>query len=261
MNVPIIMLVGSAGVGKDTIANQMVVYGGAAIAQADPLKRFASKIFGFTDEQLWGPSELRNIETDNKADMNAWYSFATYWLQDIGISDKLGSEQSMKLLKLWRDKHISGRELSPRHVLQTLGTEFGRAAWPEVWVHYAQNMALKLLITGGGYSRSTGFVDGVVRPNFVVISDGRFANEIIATKHNGGMVIKIIDPTPRHLQGSAGQHASELEQNSIPDAWYDLIIENNKVDGKEKLAYLIDSVMHTYIMGEPRHVGTHSYRP
>jgi hypothetical protein len=63
VRVPIIMLSGQAGSGKDTVAHFLVKnHGAVSIAQADPMKRLAMKLFGFSEETLWGPSERRNDE-------------------------------------------------------------------------------------------------------------------------------------------------------------------------------------------------------
>lgn len=57
----LIGLTGRAGSGKDTVADILVArHGFKKIALADPMKRFCQEIFGFTVEQLWGPSEKRN---------------------------------------------------------------------------------------------------------------------------------------------------------------------------------------------------------
>ena len=49
---------GKAGSGKDTAAAYLIEkHGFVKLAFADPLKRFAKGVFGFTSEQLWGPSE------------------------------------------------------------------------------------------------------------------------------------------------------------------------------------------------------------
>ena len=57
----IIGLSGLAGSGKTTVANMLVknhVF--EAISLADPMKRFCKEMFGFSDEQLYGPSSARN---------------------------------------------------------------------------------------------------------------------------------------------------------------------------------------------------------
>ena len=57
----VIGLAGKAGSGKSTVARHLVKqYGYVEIALADAVKRIAKQLYGFTDEQLWGPSEARN---------------------------------------------------------------------------------------------------------------------------------------------------------------------------------------------------------
>ena len=57
----IVAVSGVAGSGKDTFSDYLVVdHGFCRLALADPLKRFCQEVFGFTDRQLWGPSEARS---------------------------------------------------------------------------------------------------------------------------------------------------------------------------------------------------------
>jgi hypothetical protein len=57
----IIVLSGEAGAGKDSTAKVLVErHGFELFSLAGPLKRFADDMFGFTQEQLYGPSHARN---------------------------------------------------------------------------------------------------------------------------------------------------------------------------------------------------------
>lgn len=57
----IIGLSGKAGAGKDTVAGFLVWnHQFESIALADPMKKFCKEMFGFSREQLWGPSSARN---------------------------------------------------------------------------------------------------------------------------------------------------------------------------------------------------------
>jgi hypothetical protein len=57
----LIVLSGEAGAGKDSIAKLLVEqHGWQLYSLAVPLKRFVADMFGFTDEQLYGPSSARN---------------------------------------------------------------------------------------------------------------------------------------------------------------------------------------------------------
>ena len=59
--IKVIGITGQANSGKDTVASYFVNnHNFVQVALADPLKRLGSKVFEFTEEQLWGPSEYRN---------------------------------------------------------------------------------------------------------------------------------------------------------------------------------------------------------
>ena len=104
----IIGLSGFAGTGKDTVADILVErHNYVKVSMADPLKRFCCDALDFSTDQLWGPSELRNKPDD-------------------------------------RYKRKSGEKLTPRYALQTLGTEWGRDCYPDIWVDYAIDVAERL---------------------------------------------------------------------------------------------------------------------
>jgi hypothetical protein len=144
----IIGLTGLAGSGKDAVADALVAWHGFfKIALADPMKEACQRWFGWSDEDLWGPSENRNRP----------------------------------------DARWGG--LTPRRALQTLGTEWGRALHPDVWIEQA------LRVMRGS------------RDCFV-IPDVRFANEADAIRRAGGRVVRVLR-AGAGLPGEAGAHASE----------------------------------------------------
>jgi ABC-type nitrate/sulfonate/bicarbonate transport system ATPase subunit len=57
----IILLVGNAGCGKDSFARAIAknVPKTEVLAFAEPIKEFGSEVMGFTQDQLFGPSERR----------------------------------------------------------------------------------------------------------------------------------------------------------------------------------------------------------
>lgn len=79
--------------------------------------------------------------------------------------------------------------LTARRALQHLGTEFGRAMHPDVWIRLALSKA----------ERASGPV---------VIPDVRFKNEAAAVRAAGGRVVRIVRPGAG-LDGAAATHASE----------------------------------------------------
>ena len=266
---PIIMLTGRAGSGKDTVAEMLTRFGGGvSIAQADPLKRIARDVFGFTEEQLWGPSGFRNAEDGRSYDFKYWehldryFDFAnapesqvlTRWFWETGLATSVESEAVAIRRTLAWYQGIRGKPMSPRTILQTLGTEVGRALKPLVWVDYAQDAAMQILRTGKGYDRTRGLMETDTPPQFVVITDGRFRNEVLATKASGGITIKVVDPQAQVLTGAAASHSSETEQDGIPLTWYDIILHNNKLRGLEHLEQTVRYRLLPMIMPWPKNI-------
>ena len=259
MNYPVVIIVGKAGAGKDTLAALLCEAGGQVISHADPLKRFARSVLGFTEDQLWGPSEARNAPDPRSAAEieRAWDTHrdeAWAWLEDIGIPPGDDCE-----LDVFMNTHVLGVEgISARTVLQKLGTEFGRAISPSLWTDYAQRVARDLLTSGGTYDRLRGIVPGTTRSKFVVIPDARFPNEVLATKVLGGLAIQVQSPETRALEGAAGQHVSETQQDLIPESWYDVVVVNNKSHGLEALKCAANRVVTQEILRRPVCYGTRS---
>ena len=98
---------------------------------------------------------------------------------------------------------------SPRQMLQSLGTEWGRGTvHPEMWVRITMERIKADLSTG----RS------------VVITDVRFPNEAAAIKAAGGRVVRVDRPGwSGCLADEARQHASEA---GLPDYLIDAVVVN-----------------------------------
>lgn len=246
---PITLIVGPAGSGKDTIAGFMAKnHGALMIAQADPMKRLAKILFDFSAEQLWGPSDCRNAvdqrfnyQEDAGFSRNCWDAALTRlgsqevhaWLHDLGLG-----VNSFTALRLWYNNvmaqtYWAKKGLTPRLVLQTLGTEWGRKQGRELWSQYAIRKALTLLGGGFRYDREVGLIEdsGFTGPDRVVITDGRFRNEVINVLATGGTVVRIDSPSINteaiEAAGVKG-HASEKEQKSLPNHFFTHFIMNDK---------------------------------
>lgn len=112
----IIVLSGEAGAGKDSTANVLVSqHGFTLFSLAGPLKRFAQDMFGFTDEQLYGPSHARNTHNP------------TWNLKCPGCGGKgeLWDERNA-LVSCKRCNGTGKTEISVRSTLQPLGSEYLR---------------------------------------------------------------------------------------------------------------------------------------
>ncbi len=230
---PIILIAGVAGSGKDTVGNLIANhYNGICLGQADPMKKFCKDVFEFTEEQLWGESGLRNAAVEfSKTDENrerAW----KFGSNEVSFRESIlqGEEvrSSEPLLRRWFENMMreirSTGKLSPRHALQQLGTEWGRKVNPQMWNEAAIRTCKTLLAGDHTYSRVGGLVkDPGKRYDYAVITDGRFANEILNVRYQGGVALKI----ERNGTSSVGSHSSELELHSIPRHFFTRIVNNN----------------------------------
>jgi hypothetical protein len=190
----LIGITGRAGAGKDSAADVLVKeFGFIRVALADPLKRICKEVFDFTDDQLWGSSDKRN-EADPRYPRKGTYP---------------------------EHPVCPGLYLTPRYALQTLGTEWARSCYENVWVEHTIRTAKALLVPddtdspfwGNQYSAKKGLFKGIidfyrVPAAGVVIPDVRFPNELEAIKKAGGKIWRIIRPGAG-LTGSARAHVSE----------------------------------------------------
>lgn len=213
---------GKAGSGKDTVADLLVKeFGFVKVGLADPLKRICKEVFDFSDEQLWGPSEKRN-EPDPR------------YRRKPALAKRLGElivEDIQDLTDQEVFQVVDGVYLTPRYALQQLGTEWGRNCFDNVWVNYAIRVANALEKNQILYSTTRGPLWGkggsnIKAPAGVVIPDVRFKNEVDGLKRAGAVLIRVKRPNAG-LEGAAATHASEAEQDGIPDDAFDIILDNS----------------------------------
>lgn len=212
----IVGLCGQAGSGKDTIADHLVgKHGFVKVALADEMKRICQRLYGWSDETLWGPSDKRNEPDFNlpRGDLRGSETGEFHRKKFVIESESGHSESAMVHARLgW---------LTPRHALQALGTEWGRAMYQNTWVDITIRTARKLLdrdlhLT---YSQPGGLAKDCapyLDANGIVVPDVRYRNEIDAIQAAGGLVARVTRPGAG-LEGAAGQHTSETEQLEIPD--------------------------------------------
>lgn len=218
----VLVLFGKAGVGKDTVAAWVAKEtGGVCVAHADEIKRMAYSIFQFTEEQLWGPSEARNAPDTryDKFGSSAWeMAFqrlhahgrqACSWAFQCGDSKE--REDAYRRLLVWFRNLSEYDHLSPRIVLQTLGTEWGRAIKSDVWVRRTLDIAEQLQKNPKlSYSRKSG-LHMIPTPKvtpMVIVTDGRFQNELEYHRDAEGHTVLITRPTEDQTVGIEA-HASE----------------------------------------------------
>lgn len=200
----IIGIAGKARTGKDTIGELIQNFRPSTqlVSLASPIKEFAKQVFEFSDEQLYGPSEFRNgvdyrYSHLNDREKSTRTEFAAYdrMLEygDKFASDVLGSIEHVTLIEDWFESLEP--PISPRYVLQTLGTEVGRAINPNIWVNH--------------------LLKQTNNPNkLYVCTDVRFENEMRAIREGGGQLWWLTRPGSG-LSAVAGTHASELDLDRL----------------------------------------------
>lgn len=98
---------------------------------------------------------------------------------------------------------------TPRHAMQTLGTEWGRELIdPDLWLTAWSEEAVRVLAgTAAG----------------AVCDDMRFANEADMIRRLGGTVVKVVGPRRSGMADAAYGHQSETQIESITP---DVVIQN-----------------------------------
>lgn len=222
----IIVLAGAMGSGKDTIGDILVKnYNFTKIAFADPLKKMVKLAFpAFTDEDLYGPSSRRATQYPQ-------YPFSGYCIH-CGL---MCFDEYTKLLE---DRNVTDgmryycapcdmsypEFVSPRLALQSLGTEWGRRLYPNVWVDAAFENIRK-------NDSKTYVMDGSMQEKHWItrnwaITDCRFKNEVEGSRKNDGLVVRLT----RNMDVATTSHASEAELKTIPLNQFDYVLDNALCD-------------------------------
>jgi hypothetical protein len=229
----VIGLVGSKNTGKDTIANILCEEKGyKVIALADILKRLTMAIFDFSVDALFGESKYREMCDPRVYDIPYWEEVEASLIETYPLIRTLFLHNDFTNAIVGIRKELSFYQKNPeqvtmRYVLQRLGTDWGRAIDPDVWVRYLGGI-LKILEKGGHiYNRTQGLrpLAGMTAPLGVVVPDLRFLNEVKMVQDLGGTVLWA-DASKRVTPPLPGTHVSEPLYEDFKDV-VDYIINNN----------------------------------
>jgi len=258
----VIAFAGNLNSGKDTAAERVAeIHGFTRIGLADPLKRLGSVAFDFSFQQLWGPSDYRNaVDKRYYEEPGEWHPEPSQewfyaedriivdgapWLEDdvFEYTNKVEkAEAHTKLINWFKWLRETHPNLSPRVMLQTLGTEYGREAlYSDVWIDIGLETSRRLLsgkydpetrLAATKYQEKYGLLYGDVSKwdgKGVIIPDVRFPNELRAIKAAGGQIWRIYRPETDGKATDTGVagHASETSLDAIPDSEYSGIINND----------------------------------
>lgn len=151
--------------------------------------------------------------------------------------------------QLWGDSDERGK-IDPRYdkivreFIQSFG-DIGRNLYSNTWVDYTVKIINQINNNYNfNYVNYHGIsFDGESGPKPVIVPDGRYLNELEAIRNLNGIIIRIIRPNSK-ISGNVGNHSSEIDQDFIPDSYFDELIIN---DGTlEDLYSKIDAILLKY---------------
>jgi hypothetical protein len=138
----------------------------------------------------------KNTVADRLCDTHGWAQFGFADPVYAAVSAAIGVPVEHLRDRARKERPIEWLGKSPRELLQTLGTEWGRSmVRDDIWVAIAMQKVERCLARLKG-------VGGVV------LTDVRFANEVAAIKAAGGLIWKVSRPEAA-LAGDAARHSSE----------------------------------------------------
>lgn len=180
----IIGLTGLAGTGKDTVAHILQTHcGGAVLAFADALR--AEIVDAYCIEHI----HLTRRETKE----HPLSALALARCTDSAFVDRIAVHHMRAGLPL-----DLAAPRSPRQIMQWWGTEYRRHSNPSYWVQKAR--------------QSVSWTLQAIRPNLVVLTDVRFANEADLVHAMGGRIWQIKRPGHEAL---ATAHSSEVDGSAF----------------------------------------------
>jgi hypothetical protein len=233
----LIGIVGLAGAGKDTFCDLLLqkLPEYKRYSYADPLKEFVRGVFGLSYEQCYDP-KLKEVcmtfdfsYSELQMKFEAWFDivaptwsirdrndvYFTQMLRSLKNEYHVKSGFTNKLMAFLGLEHRIVFYTSPRKLLQLIGTDFFRT-----------------------YVSNSFWVDKAPTQH-TIIPDVRFQNEVEHITSNGGLIIKIVDPTLNQIETS--NHVSEnLARSNISGA---IVVINDKTKGIEGLHSFVDLVL------------------
>lgn len=215
--------------GKDTVASLIMKltskeYGGY-LGSNWSTRRFAGKLKQMTAILLGcSVDDLEDINYKNSELPDEWNRWT---MIDPGLVGSMGENDIGKVCpyfsteqevydyineKDWfwlKGLKATCEKMTPRKILQLLGTEGGRdVIHPNIWVNAT--------------------LGDITDKDYVIITDARFPNEVVGIKKKKGIVVRIIRPSVI----SDSTHPSEISLNDFKD-WDYVIVNDGTIEELE----------------------------
>jgi hypothetical protein len=211
-----IVLGGVRSSGKDTIADLLKAnHAFQKYAFANPMKEMAKLAFPtLSNALLYGDSSkrevmLRDLPFSGIDPRDGWQ------LTQVRHTVEGTGPTEMQERRWWqaKDGTYYPRFLTPRLILQTLGTEWGRRLKDDVWAEAALSK-----VRADDWPRW-------------VITEQRFQNEVERAKDMHAITVRLVrgfyEARDRlESKDADAMHPSEVEFLSIPDRYYDYVLDN-----------------------------------
>lgn len=165
------------------------------------------------------------------------HMFEPYGWLKIGFADGLKrtlmDSFEFTYEQLWGSSHLRNEidlryGFSPREALQKIGSTY-TGLYKNVFVDEVFEAIDMCKTSNFFYSSISGLMTNVddKKYNGVIISDGRYINELEAVRNAGGKLVRI-KRDGAGLKTIHAKHSSEMESQSISDDYFDHIIDNNQ---------------------------------
>lgn len=189
----------SAGSGKDTVADILCEYGFIKLALADPIKRICMDVFGFNYNQMFGPSEFRNVPNEKGI-------IPRSPLKGVGSACRDENED------VWIDYCLND--------IDKLLSNNNLTYFPSVGVtERYENTPFGLIDKCGNLPET---IKGVV------VADCRFKNELFKIKNSkNGKLLRVKRKINTNISSNKDKHQSEIDLLDMDDSIFDYIIDNN----------------------------------
>jgi hypothetical protein len=215
---------GFSGVGKDEFTSVLNnEFGAIQTGLVDPAKRHMADVYGFTEQQLFGPSAYRN-KGDIRYPKPAFY--------DDCLFQKPESTTYIKGLQLGEEVKEGDPAywLSPREALQKY-CELMNTLYGNTWVRKAFEVHEQIGTGLYNYSKMGGLEARSERREgenvITVMADFRHKHEISAAKNLKNIKSVLVRIKSKRVPNPPFNHRSETEQAEIPDTEFDYIINND----------------------------------
>lgn len=206
---------GFSGIGKDEFCKRLIEkHYAIQTGLADPAKRHMADIYGFTEEQLFGPSKCRNAgdlrypKFDRTRDSSIEEGDPAFWLSPREALQKYCGLMNELYQDTWIRKGIEDQ-------IKIASGEYTYSKMCGL-MHVSDRRC------GGGYED---------RPENVVtcFADFRHWHEIrLARKHRSENLLPVlVRIVSERIKTPPYDHRSETEQTTIPDSEFDFVVRND----------------------------------